>query len=163
MGRSAPHIPICHDAATVRHAAYNPMRDSHVKLLSTLHRFLYRATRGNIGSRLVDNDMLLLTTTGRSTGADHTVPLLYLTDGEDLIVIASYGGRTEHPQWYRNLVAIPTVSAQILDRTVALDAFTMDPQERRTWWPRIVEAYSDYAVYQSRTTRKIPVVRLTPA
>ena len=107
--------------------------------------------------------MLLLTTTGRSTGADHTVPLLYLTDGEDLIVIASYGGRTEHPQWYRNLVAIPTVSAQILDRTVALDAFTMDPQERRTWWPRIVEAYSDYAVYQSRTTRKIPVVRLTPA
>ena len=139
------------------------MRDSHVKLLSTLHKSMYRATRGRVGRRLVDNDMLLLTTTGQTTGDEHTVPLLYLVDGEDLIVVASYGGRMEHPQWYRNLVAMPTVSAQILNTSVELNAATMDTLERQEWWPRIVAAYSDYAVYQSRTTRKIPVVRLTPA
>jgi len=139
------------------------MRDSHVKLLSTLHKSVYRATRGRIGPRLVDNDMLLLTTTGQKTGDKHTIPLLYLTDGEDLIVVASYGGRVKHPQWYRNLVATPTVSAQILSTSITLDAVTMNPLERQEWWPRIVDAYSDYAVYQSRTDRKIPVVRLTPA
>jgi deazaflavin-dependent oxidoreductase (nitroreductase family) len=139
------------------------MRDSHVKWLSRLHKTVYRTTRGVVGRRLVDNDMLLLTTTGRTTGKDHTVPLLYLTDGEDLIVIASYGGRTEHPAWYRNLVISPTVSAQILDRTITLEAETMSSDEREGWWPRIVDAYSDYQVYQSRTDREIPVVRLKPA
>jgi deazaflavin-dependent oxidoreductase (nitroreductase family) len=138
------------------------MRDSHVKWLSTLHKVTYRVTRGTIGRRLVDNDMLLLTTSGISTGTDHTVPLLYLTDGEDLVVVASYGGRQEHPQWYRNLVANPAVSAQICGRTIALVADTMDSHERGTWWPRIVAAYSDYAVYQTRTDREIPVVRLVP-
>ena len=138
------------------------MRDSHVKWLSTLHKTLYKATAGFVGRRLVDNDMLLLTTTGSTTGAKHTVPLLYLTDSEDLIVIASYGGRTEHPQWYRNLVATPAVSAQILGRTTTRDAVTMTSEEREEWWPRIVDAYSDYKVYQSRTDREIPVVRLMP-
>lgn len=123
---------------------------------------VYKATRGRVGQRLVDNDMLLLTTTRRSTGAEHTVPLLYLTDGDDLIVIASYGGRAEHPQWYLNLVAAPTVSAQIRDEIIALEAVTMDSPERRVWWPRVVTAYSDYAVYQSKTLREIPVVRLIP-
>jgi len=138
------------------------MRDSHVKSLSTLHKILYRTTRGFVGRRLVDNDMLLLTTTGTTTGTKHTVPLLYLTDGEDLIVIASYGGRAAHPQWYRNLVATPAVSAQILGRTTTREAATMTSEERDEWWPKIVNAYSDYEAYQSRTDRAIPVVRLTP-
>lgn len=138
------------------------MRDSHVKWLSTLHKYVYRATNGNIGRRLVDNDMLLLTTTGQATGAKHTVPLLYVTNGDDLIVIASYGGRTEHPQWYRNLVAMPRVSAQILGKITTRDAVTMSSQEREVWWPVVVAAYADYAVYQSRTKREIPLVRLTP-
>jgi deazaflavin-dependent oxidoreductase (nitroreductase family) len=138
------------------------MRDSHVKWLSALHKWVYRITRGHVGRRLVDNDMLLLTTTGRTTGGEHTVPLLYLTDGNDLIVIASYGGRTESPQWYRNLVTTPRVSAQVLDKIIALEAVTMDAHERDEWWPRIVATYSDYALYQSRTKREIPVVRLIP-
>lgn len=138
------------------------MRDSHVKWLSTLHTATYRATRGRVGRRLVDNDMLLLTTTGQTTGTHHTIPLLYLTDGDDVIVIASYGGRTKHPQWYRNLVSTPEVTVQILDRIITLGAVTMDEHERGLWWPRIVAAYSDYAVYQSRTNRRIPVVRLIP-
>ena len=133
-----------------------------MKWLSALHRSVYRATRGGVGRRLVNNDMLLLTTTGRTTGGAHTVPLLYLVDDENLVVIASYGGREEHPEWYRNLVATPLVSAQILGRTIALDAKTMGPNERHAWWPKIIAAYADYEVYQSRTNREIPVVRLKP-
>ena len=138
------------------------MRDAHVKWLSTLHRHVFGATGGRVGHRLVDNDMLLLTTTGRTTGEEHTIPLLYLTDGGDLVVIASYGGRKDHPHWYRNLVARPLVSAQIGSRSTAFEAATMDAPDRDEWWPRIVKAYSQYAEYQSRTTREIPVVRLTP-
>ena len=138
------------------------MRDSYVKWLSAVHKSAYRATRGRIGRRLVANDMLLLTTRGYTTGAEHTIPLLYLRDRNDLIVIASYGGRTEHPQWYRNLVATPAVSAQVLDRIIACEAVTMNSRERGEWWPRIVSAYADYSLYQSRTNREIPVVRLKP-
>ena len=138
------------------------MRNSYVKWLSTVHKSAYQATRGRIGRRLVANDMLLLTTKGRTSGAEHTIPLLYLTDRNDLIVIASYGGRTEDPQWYRNLVTTPAVSAQILDRIIACEAVTMTSRERGEWWPRIVSAYADYALYQSRTNREIPVVRLSP-
>ncbi len=137
------------------------MRDLNVKLLSRLHAAVYRATGGRIGRRLVDNDMLLLTTTGRISGRPHTVPLLYLRDGEDLVVIASYGGRPQHPEWYRNLLSDPVATVQILGERRSVRAETMAEDERSAWWPRIVAAYGDYAVYQSRTDRTIPVVRLT--
>jgi deazaflavin-dependent oxidoreductase (nitroreductase family) len=109
---------------------------------------------------LVDNDILLLTTRGRATGREHTVPLLYLRDGESLVVIASYGGRDRHPEWYLNLVDEPSVSAQIGAERVSFLARTANEGERETWWPRVVAAYSDYAVYQGRTDRQIPVVML---
>ncbi|MGI9641661.1 MAG: nitroreductase/quinone reductase family protein [Acidimicrobiia bacterium] len=136
------------------------MHDRNVKMLSTLHTWLYRATRGMIGRRLVNNDMLLLTTTGATTGEPRTVPLLYLRDNERLIVIASYGGRPNHPQWYRNLLHDPSASAQVLGDARDVLATTMTSTERDQCWPRIVEAYGDYAVYQSRTEREIPVVWL---
>ncbi len=106
--------------------------------------------------------MCLLTTTGRRTGKRHTVPLLYLRDGASVVVIASYGGRRHHPQWYQNLVAEPAAELQILDKRLQVTARTAGAAERAQWWPRIVTAYSDYAVYQSRTDREIPIVFLTP-
>jgi len=137
------------------------MRDSTVKWLSRLHSGVYRVTGGRVGTRLVDNDMLLLTTVGRTTGSTHTVPLLYLTEGNDVIVIASYGGRPSSPDWYRNLLAGTDATVRIGAKTHAVHATTMDDGERTEWWPRIVEAYSEYAVYQARTDRQIPVVRLS--
>lgn len=138
------------------------MRDSRVKRYSALHRDLYRATGGVVGRRLVANDMLLLTTRGRNTGRPHTVPLLYLREGDDLVVVASYGGRDRHPDWYVNLLREPTATAQIRNRKLQVKARTADPEERALWWPRIVDAYSDYAEYQLRTDREIPVVLLEP-
>lgn len=121
---------------------------------------LYEATNGLVGRRLVGNDMLLLTTRGRRTGDPHTVPLLYLRDGDLLLLIASYGGRDRHPEWYLNLLAEPSVTARLGDRNVALTARTATPSEREIWWPKVVAAYGDYAAYQARTDREIPIVVL---
>lgn len=136
------------------------MRDPTVRFLSRLHTNLLRLSGGRIGSRLVNNDMLLLTTTGRMTGRGHTVPLLYLRDRDDFIVIASYGGRPTHPDWYNNLETHRDATVQVSGATHPVVAQTMNDSEREAWWPAIVGAYSDYDTYQSRTTRRIPVVRL---
>lgn len=138
------------------------MRDITARRLSRLHRVLYRLTRGVLGRRLVGNDMLLLTTRGRTTGRPHTVPLLHLADGRTLVVIASWGGRPYHPHWYRNLVADPTATVQVRSRRWKVRARTAGPAEREHWWPRIVAAYPGYRAYQAHTDREIPVVFLEP-
>ena len=138
------------------------MKDSAVKRWSAVHKVLYRATRGVVGRRLVDNDMLLLTTTGRSTGKPHTVPLLYLSDDDRLVVIASYGGRDHHPEWYLNLRSTPDVTVELPGGRRHLTARTASAEERGELWPRVLNAYHGYAVYESRTDREIPVVILGP-
>jgi len=138
------------------------MRDPAVRRWSRFHVRLYRLTRGRIGDRLVDNDMLLLTTRGHVTGEPHTVPLLYLRAGERLVVIASYGGRPLDPTWYLNLVAEPRVEVQTRGERSEMLARTASEVERALWWPRIEAAYDGYRDYQSRTDRVIPVVFLEP-
>jgi len=139
------------------------MRDRTAKALSTLHTVLYRATGGRLGRRLVSNDILLLTTTGRRSGRPHTVPLLYLRRDDDYVVIASWGGRDQHPEWYRNLRADPDATVQVLGRRHQVVAETAPPEIRAELWPRVLDAYDGYQVYQSRTDREIPVVLLHPA
>lgn len=137
------------------------MKDSTARRLSTLHTVLFRTTGGRIGKRLVNNDMLLLSTIGSTTGKRHTVPLLYLRDGDDYVIIASWGGRPENPQWYRNLQAQPRTTIQVLGEKIPVTARTANPTERARLWPLILAAYDGYAEYESRTTREIPVVILT--
>jgi len=105
--------------------------------------------------------MLLLTTVGRRTGRRHTVPLLYLRDTDDLVVIASWGGRDRHPEWYLNLQANPAAWVQLNHERYAVTARTADPDRRADLWPRILAAYDGYRTYQSRTEREIPMVSLT--
>ena len=138
------------------------MRDDTARRLSRLHAVVYRLTGGLLGRRLVRNDMLLLTTRGARTGRRHTVPLLYLRDGETMIVIASWGGRASNPDWYANLVSHPRATVQVRSRVVSVQARTATPAEREHWWPRIVAAYPGYRTYQSHTDRVIPVVFLEP-
>jgi deazaflavin-dependent oxidoreductase (nitroreductase family) len=139
------------------------MKDGQVRRLSRVHRGLYRLTGGRLGNRLVGNDMLLLTTVGRRSGRRHTVPLLFLREGGTLVVVASYGGRDRHPAWYLNLVAEPEVRVQLSGRRIKGRARTAEPKERASWWPRVVDAYGDYAIYQTRTERVIPVVLIYPS
>ncbi len=134
------------------------MKDSRVRFLSRLHRAIFTATGGRIGRRLVGNDMLLLTTTGRRTAQPHTVPLLYLREGDRYVVIASFGGRPYHPAWYLNLMVEPLVEVQIGAHRFHGVASTATPGERAAWWPRIASAYRGYSEYAKRSDRPIPVV-----
>lgn len=138
------------------------MRDNTARRLSLLHTQVYRATGGMLGRRLVNNDMLLLTTVGRRSGRRHTVPLLYLREGSRLVVIASWGGRATNPEWYLNLEANPNATAQVRGARFPVVARTADPGERVEWWPRVVAAYDGYDTYQARTDRPIPVIFLDP-
>lgn len=138
------------------------MRDASVRRWSRLHARLYRASGGIVGRRLVANPMLLLTTWGHRSGEQHTVPLLYLEDSPRVVVIASYGGRPDHPDWYRNLVATPRVKVQIGGARREMTARTATAEERALWWPRVLAAYEGYRDYESRTEREIPVVFLEP-
>ena len=139
------------------------MRVGTARGLSRLHTVLFRATRGRIGKRLVANDMLLLTTTGRRSGRPHTVPLLYLRDSHRLVVFASWGGRDVHPEWYLNLVASPEAEVELPGERHRVAARTAVGEERDAWWVRALAAYDGYATYQGRTDREIPVVILDPA
>ena len=138
------------------------MRDGTVKALSALHRAVFRVTRGRLGGRLpsVDGSMLLLTTTGRRSGRLHTVPLLYLRDGSDLAVIASYGGRNHHPDWYLNLVADPRGEVEIGGGRCEVAAAPVVGPDRQRLWRDAVAAYPGYEQYRARTDREIPIVRL---
>lgn len=138
------------------------MRDGTARFLSRIHTALYRLTSGRIGRRLVDNDMLLLTTTGRHTGRPHTVPLLYLRHGDRYVVFASWGGRDRHPEWYLNLLIDPSARAQVRNQRHPVVATTAHGPERDLWWTRALTTYSGYSTYEARTDRHIPVVFLDP-
>ncbi|WP_166355336.1 nitroreductase family deazaflavin-dependent oxidoreductase [Phytoactinopolyspora limicola] len=136
------------------------MRDTTARRLSRLHSWLYRLTGGRVGRRLVNNDMLLLTTRGRTTGKPHTVPLLYLLDGDTPVVIASWGGRPEHPEWFKNLQVEPSALVQVRSKVWRVRARVADADERAAWWPRVLAAYHGYRTYELNTDRVIPVVFL---
>ena len=138
------------------------MKDATAKRLSRLHTVVFRGTKGRVGKRLVDNDMLLLTTTGRHSGDLHTVPLLFLSEAQRLFVFASWGGRDSHPDWYSNLLVNPEAMVELPTHRCPVTATTLTGTQRAKWWGRAVDAYAGYATYQSRTGREIPVVALDP-
>jgi deazaflavin-dependent oxidoreductase (nitroreductase family) len=135
---------------------------SATKYLGALHRVLYRVSGGRIGGRLWDMPVVLLTTTGRKSGKRRTVPLCSLRDGDDVVVIASYGGLDQPPSWWLNLEANP--SAELLTgrtrRTVT--ARNAAPDERTRLWAEVTARAPGYLEYERRTTREIPVVVLQP-
>ena len=104
--------------------------------------------------------VLLLTTTGRKSGKARTQPLLYLTDGDALVVVASFGGSREHPAWFLNLEANPDVEVQVGPEARRTRARVATQEERARLWPRLVQMYRPYESYQRRTEREIPVVIL---
>jgi deazaflavin-dependent oxidoreductase (nitroreductase family) len=131
-----------------------------LRIVTRVHKFSYRATAGRVGHRLGKIRVLLLTTTGRKSGRPWTTPLSYLSDGEDLVVIASYGGSDRHPAWYLNLVADPKATVEVGNRIMKVAARTAGPEERERLWTQAVEMYRGYEGYQRRTRRQIPLVIL---
>jgi deazaflavin-dependent oxidoreductase (nitroreductase family) len=103
---------------------------------------------------------LLLTTVGRKSGRELTLPLIFGESGKDYVVVASKGGAPAHPAWYLNLEANPKVKVQVKADKFTAQAHTANAQERAALWPEMVEIYGPYADYQKKTDRQIPIVVL---
>lgn len=135
-----------------------------IKWMSHINTWLYKASGGRIGNKFLQGaPVALLTTTGRKSGQPRVSPLLYLRDGDRVIVVASHGGREKNPMWYLNLKANPKVSVQIKKEVLELVARDATDEERAHYWPQLVQMYSSYDDYQSWTDRKIPIVICDPA
>jgi F420H(2)-dependent quinone reductase len=134
-----------------------------IRYISRFNTWVYRLTGGRVfGTWLRGAPVGLLIHRGRRTGQTHTAPLLYLEDGKRVIVVASKGGMSKHPIWYLNLETNHDCEFEIGPTKRAMRARTASPEEKRSYWPRLVAMYPDYADYQARTTRDIPVVILEP-
>ena len=130
-----------------------------MKWVSKTNARLYKASGGRIGGTFLQGaPVALLTTTGRKTGQPRVSPLLYLREGDRVVLVASQGGRTDNPMWYLNLKANPKVSVQIRNEVLPLTARDATAAERERYWPELVAIYSSFADYQSWTDRVIPVV-----
>jgi F420H(2)-dependent quinone reductase len=133
-----------------------------MRLISGTHEFWYRMTGGLIGGSLGRLPVLLLTTTGRKTGRKRTTPLVYLPDGENMVIIASNGGSDRHPEWWLNLRANRKAEVQLGPDVKTVVAEKAQGAERERLWREVNELYHGYDEYSRMTDREIPVVVLRP-
>ena len=134
-----------------------------MRVMSTVNAWLYRLSGGRIGGRwMYGAPILLLVTTGRKSGEKRTAPLLYLEDGDRVIIVGSQGGMTKDPQWVKNIDADPDVEIEIGRSRRAMRARRGSTEEKAHYWPALCKMYPDYADYQARTLRDIPVLILEP-
>jgi deazaflavin-dependent oxidoreductase (nitroreductase family) len=136
--------------------------DFALKTMNSVHRLLVAVTRGRVGHEFGGMPVVELTTTGRRSGKPRTVLLTApLRDGEGYVVVASRGGDDQHPAWFLNLRDRPEVEVAIKggERRPML-ARVASAEERARMWPQIADRYRNYAGYQERTEREIPLVVL---
>ena len=133
-----------------------------VQLFWKIHPRLYQWTGGRIGGTTMGLPVLLLRTTGRKSGQPRTNALMYFARGDAYVVIASYLGEPRHPAWWLNAKANSDVEIQVGAKRIPVRAREAEGDERDAIWTDVVAQSSDYAEYQSRTERRIPVVVLDP-
>ena len=121
----------------------------------------FRANRHKVGGPFEGRPLLLLTTIGARSGERRTTPMMYISDGEHLLVVASNAGAPRHPDWYRNLAAHPHVTVETGAETFDALARETEGEERQRLWTRIVELYPFFAEHQAKVTRQIPVIVLS--
>jgi deazaflavin-dependent oxidoreductase (nitroreductase family) len=134
-----------------------------ITLLGDEHVRRYQETNGEVGYIWNGAPILLVTTKGRKSGADRTIPIIYAQVGDDQVIIASKGGSPTHPAWYLNLLENPNVRVQVKGDKFDAVARTAQSPERERLWAEAIKGWPNYDVYQSRTTRQIPVVVLERA
>ena len=124
----------------------------------------YRETAGEVGHIWREGStILLLTTTGRTSGEQRTTPLIYAEDDDRYVIVASKGGAPEHPGWYRNIEKHPDVELQVEDAVFPARARTATGEERDRLWRKANEVWPHYDEYALKTDREIPVVVLERA
>jgi len=131
-----------------------------IALITRLHRFLFLATDGRIGSSALWMRFLLLGHTGRKSGIRRYTPLLCVEDEGRWIVVGSNGGDDRPPAWWLNLRANPEAEVRYYRERIAVEAREASEDEYEPMWARLQQSYSFYDDYRTRTDRKIPVVVL---
>lgn len=123
---------------------------------------LYEATNGENGGDLRGRPIIVLTSVGAKTGALRKTPLMRVEHEGVYAVVASLGGAPRHPAWYHNVKMNPHVELQDGPTTRDYTTREVKGEEKAVWWERAVEAWPDYAKYQTKTDRQIPVFVLEP-
>ena len=121
----------------------------------------FRANDGKLSGHWEGRDLLLLTTTGRKSGRKHTTPMVYVRDGDRMLVFASKGGAPNHPDWYFNLVADPNVEVEVGAERFEATATPLPREERDRAFAEQAAKVPAFQEYQDKTARVIPVVALT--
>jgi deazaflavin-dependent oxidoreductase (nitroreductase family) len=121
----------------------------------------FRANEGRVGGSWEGRNLLLLTTRGRRSGLEYTTPVMYTRDGDRLLVYASQGGSPDHPDWYLNLVANPGVIVEVGSERYDAVATPLEGADRDREYAAQTERSPQFAQYQEKTDRVIPVVALT--
>ncbi len=122
----------------------------------------FRANDGRVGGPFEGAPMVLLHTTGARTGNERINPLMYLPDGDRVVVFASKGGAPDNPDWYHNLVANPRVTIEVGDATRPAVARPVTGEERDRLYAEQVRRYPQFGEYEKKTSRRIPVVAIDP-
>ena len=122
----------------------------------------YMESGGTEGTELQGKPVILLTTIGAKSGKIRKTPLMRVEHNGEYAVVASLGGAPKNPVWYYNVKKNPRVELQDGATTKDYEAREVFGDEKATWWERAVEAWPDYAEYQKKTDRQIPVFVLTP-
>ncbi|ANI42223.1 nitroreductase family deazaflavin-dependent oxidoreductase [Mycolicibacterium vaccae] len=142
-----------------------------IKWMSKLNTLAYKATGGRIGYNWRGGSnrfsapppVGILTTIGRKSGQPRESPLLFLREGDRVVLVASQGGRATNPMWYLNIKANPQVTFQIKNEKLTLTAREATDAERDEYWPKLDAIYPDFANYRTYTDRKIPILICDPA
>jgi F420H(2)-dependent quinone reductase len=133
-----------------------------IKFLMAMNVFLYRLTRGALGSRMGGQFVLLLHTLGRKSGKAYITPLNYYRDGENFVILASNWGKEYHPAWFYNLVQQGNTMIQVKNREIRVIASQATGDDYDRLWKHVTGQNDYYIRYQKQTSRKIPLVILTP-
>ena len=122
----------------------------------------FRANDGKVGGPFEGTPVLLLSTVGAKSAEPRTTPVVYLPDGERMVIFASKAGAPENPAWYHNLLAHPQASVEVGTETVEVQAQVLSGEERARLFAAQVARQPQFEEYQSKTTREIPVIALSP-
>ena len=133
-----------------------------MRAAGALNTFVYRRSGGRVGGSFDGAPVVLVHHIGAKSGEHRVAPVLGMPDGEDIIVVASYGGAPKSPAWFHNLKANPETRVEVKGRVIPVRATVIPEPQRTELWPRLVAFYGAFADYQEKTERVIPLVRLTP-
>jgi len=138
------------------------MKDFFIRIFMAVNSFFIRITRGRVGGQLGTQTILLLHSVGRKSGQQRVTPIAYFRYEGRYLVVASNWGKDQHAAWYYNLKAQPQTSIEVDGQTIQVQVGFAEGEEYVRLWEYVTKKHPPYLDYQKATSRKIPIVVLTP-